>query len=118
MITNTYWNHTGKFEKEAALLRTLIPLEGSVTSPRSRNKALEKFRKASNCYYDLHNNGLCNRAAEFNAIFGINSSWHRIVGQHRFFEHLYEETESAMDEIVKAAAIEQGIMQANLHIIA
>ena len=118
-LTNTYWSHTGKHEELATELGKLIPNTGSVSSPRSTNQALERFRKARNCYYDLYNNGLGNRAAEFKSVFDINSKWHKVVGQYgRYFDHLYKETEAAMDEIVLAAAIEQGLVQTNFRAIA
>jgi len=105
MIKETYWNHNGKYQKLADALNELIPVEGSVKNPR-KNKALEKFRKASNCYYDLYNNGLWNRAREFAAIFKIRSSDYKIYN-HDFSDRLYELTEEAMDEIVFHAWIEQ-----------
>ena len=73
---NTYWNHNGKHEALAAQLQALIPSEGQVVSPR-KNKKLEKFRKAVNCYYDLYNNGLGNRANSFAKVFGIPSREYR-----------------------------------------
>lgn len=104
MIENTYWNGEGKHQVIADTLRSLIPTEGSVPHPR-KNKALEKFRKASNCYYDLHNNGLMNRADEFRRVFGIQSSRFRC---HRGFDDdLYQKVEEKMDEIIEAAYEEQ-----------
>lgn len=111
MSTNTYWNHNGLYETAAKELRKLIPDTGSVPNPRSKNKALEQFRKACNCYYDLYNNGLCNRASEFARVIGITPHHHRVVGSYgKFFEHLYTETETAMNRIVLAAAQEQGLL--------
>lgn len=115
MLTNSYWNHNGKFEAAAKQLRTLIPIEGPVTLSRSTNKALEKFRKACNCYYDLYNNGLCNRRAEFRRVFGINSNNYRVAGQDKY---LYSAVELVMDEIVQAAAIEQFAFETNLQEVA
>lgn len=109
-MENTYWNHKGQYESLAAQLQKLVPLEGSVVEPQ-RNKALEKFRKASNCYYDLYNNGLCNRAKEFYGVFKIASSHYKEPwrGYGRYSALLYEKTEAAMDRIVLAAAHEQKI---------
>ena len=41
-------------------LEELLPFEGRCENPMSKNKHLEKFRKAQNAAYDLFNNGLCN----------------------------------------------------------
>ena len=109
MNTTTYWNHNGKYEFFAKKLQELIPAEGAVANPR-KNKRLEKFRKAVNCYYDLYNNGLCNRASAFAKVFGIPAMEYRYnKGNYRFMACLYIETEQAMDKIVIEAAIEQGI---------
>lgn len=115
---NTYWAHNGKYQQFLSKLESLIPCESSVETPH-KNKMLERFRKASNCYYDLYNNGLCNRAREFAGVFGIRSSdykfqqrkWNgRIWVKYRQFDDaLYSELEPKMDQIVLAAAKEQRI---------
>lgn len=109
-MENTYWNRKGRYQVAVDLLRELIPAEGSVAEPK-KNKALEKFRIASNCYYDLYNNGLCNRASQFSKVFSIRFSsyrepWRPYGG---FNACLYEKTELAMDQIIESAAAEQGL---------
>ncbi len=107
--SNTYWSKTGKHDRLARKLRKLVPAVGSVMHPR-KNRALEKFRKASNCYYDLYNNGLCNRVAEFRKVFGISTSHYKMGGGYgRYFQDMYNLTEEAMDKIVLAAATEQNV---------
>jgi hypothetical protein len=108
-MNNTYWNHNGKYEEFAQELRKLVPISGEVPNKR-KNPALERFRKASNCYYDLYNNGLCNRANEFRRVFGIRSSDYR-HGNFRYTRFLYEETEVVMDQIIINAAAEQGLIK-------
>lgn len=110
MNKNTYWNNKGKHQVLVEFLNKLIPVEGSVDKPRSTNKKLEKFRKASNCYYDLFNNGLDNRAQEFRQVFGFASSPHkrRSFRGASFAPSFYDKVEERMDEIVMAAAKEQG----------
>jgi len=108
MIKHTYWNHMGTFQSAAKALNKLIPAEGSVANPRSKNKKLEKFRKASNAYHDLYNNGLCNRADEFRRVFGFGATRYRYAFG-RFYTTAYLRTEEQMDAIVAAAALEQGI---------
>lgn len=113
MLQNTYWNKSGTFQTAVEKLNQLIPDEGSVDHPRSTNCKLEKFRKASNCYYDLYNNGLCNSAREFRTVFGFASSnFKRNNNLGRggsFTPRMYTSTEKVMDYIVVEAAQEQGI---------
>jgi len=106
---DTYWANNGKYNDFAAKLQKLIPVEGSVSSPGGRNKNLERFRKATNCYYDLYNNGLCNRARAFSKIFGIASSNYGF-GNGRFSQNMYTMVEEKMDVIVENAAREQGFI--------
>lgn len=107
MRTDTYWNHKGTHQAKADELRKRVPASGSVDSPR-KNKALEKFRKASNCYYDLYNNGLCNRVQEFRQVFGISSS-HFKYGFGKYFHNMYDIVEEKLDAIIEEAAKEQGV---------
>ncbi len=107
----TYWCHAGRYEQAGKALRRLVPTEGSVDQPK-KNPRLEKFRKASNCYYDLYNNGLGNRAGEFGKVFGIRSSMYKFrVGRYdsRFDQHMYDLVEAEMSVIIAEAAAEQGI---------
>lgn len=113
MFDNTYWNHSGKHQDKVDALQALVPAEGPVKG--SKNKALERFRKAVNCYYDLYNNGLCNRAASFAKIFKVAPSDYgvgytaRCLRVARFGPTLYEIVEKRMDEIIEAAVAEQGL---------
>jgi len=109
-ITPLYWNNNGKYQAAADELAKLVPAAGEITSPTA--KALEKFRKASNCYYDLYNNGLCNRAKEFRKVFGIASSKYRFKVRYGYdfnLEILAPILDAAMDKIIEAAAKEQGV---------
>lgn len=113
MLKNSYWNSTGKYQTLSDELEKSVPMMGSVEQPQ-KNKALEKFRKASNCYYDLYNNGLGNRVHEFRKVFGISSSHYKIgIGRTHtdFSENMYREVEKKMDEIIIDAAIEQGLIK-------
>lgn len=65
----SYWGGNGKHQAKADLLQKLIPTSGAVTPP-----ALDSFRRAGNAYYDLYNNGLCNRADEFRQVFGFGGT--------------------------------------------
>lgn len=101
----SYWNDCGRYQKLADALQELVPPEGPVASP-NRNKALERYRKAVNAYYDLYNNGGCNRPQAINAYFKgalrLARSWS--WGQVPYA------TEAPMDRIILAAALEQGLI--------
>lgn len=100
-MDKTYWNNKGKYEKLLSKLEKLIPSKGSVANTKD-NPALEKLRIASNCYYDLFNNGLCNMAKEFRRVFGFGGM--KIVKDGFPF---YEPLETKMDEIILNATKEQ-----------
>ena len=107
-MKQTYWNNSGKYEAALRALEARVPISGSVPNARV-HRALEKFRKAANCYHDLYNNNLGNRAREFSKVFGIRSS-HYIRGwDGKFHENLYEKVEIAMDDFIVAAVWEQGL---------
>ncbi len=99
----TYWDGKGKYWKLYAKLVAIIPDNGEVLNAEE-NPALEKLRRAGNCYYDLFNNGLCNRASEFRKVFGFAGTW---IAKKGFPD--YEPLETKMDEIILAAAKEQGV---------
>ena len=105
-LSNTYWSGNGSYGQLSAQLRAKIPESGSVTNV-AKNKHLERFRKACNCYYDLYNNGLCNRARSFTKLFGIHS-WMIISGPH-LNPNTIPKVEKKMDEFVLNAAKEQGL---------
>jgi hypothetical protein len=105
-MSNTYWSNNGKFQTTADALQALIPDEGDIKG--NKNKALERFRKAVNCYYDLYNNGLCNRARSFAAVYGIGASSYGSYGRG-YSPRLYARVEDKLNEIIVAAAAEQGI---------
>lgn len=103
MDKKTYWDSDGKYQERYNKLRDLIPATGEVVNHK-QNPALEKLRKASNCYYDLFNNGLCNRASEFRRVFGFAGTW---IAKDGF--PYYAPLEDKMDEIILNASREQGI---------
>lgn len=111
MITyeNTYWNSKGKFQAIADALQKMIPVTGEVADAK-KNPALEKFRNAMNCYYDLYNNGLGNRGRQFPKVFGFGASQYKFRDGRYGYEYtqrMYNLTEEAFDAIILAAAAEQ-----------
>jgi len=110
-----YWDDAGRYKAAAAELAKRVPMTGSVDEPRS-NRMLERYRKAVNCYYDLYNNGLCNRSAEFRGVFGkfgVRVSDYREPWNRRRinFKAIAPPVEAAMDSIIRDAALEQGLWQ-------
>ena len=94
-------------------LNDLLPVEGRVKNPNSKNKNLDKFRRAQNAAYDLFNNGLCNRRTEYRNMFGevplpgIRSQHY--VGAIRWSQ-IEDEVEANFTPIILSAAKEQGLI--------
>ena len=105
----------GDMEPVIDKLTDLLPLEGSVESPRSTNKHLEKFRRAQNAVYDCFNNGLMNQRKEFASIFGMRYAEvpvPTIRSQMAFdarinWEYCEDAIAPKFREIIHAAAVEQ-----------
>ena len=113
MLEKSLWNGKSPYSEWANELRELVPVEGEVEHHQYRNRALEKFRKATNCYYDLYNNGLCNRGRAFSKVFGItlDQYCHKRGMYHKPHKHLedkfYGLVESKFNKIIIAAVVEQ-----------
>jgi len=105
----TYWNHKGLLQPLYEKLNAMIPVSGACEQPRSANKHLDRMRRAGNCMYDLYNNGLCNRQAQFNRMFGVTSS-HYGSYRYGFDKNLYTLAEQKMNEYIALAAQEQGLI--------
>ena len=93
----TYWNEQGTYQDIAEALQGLLPTHGEVPDGKTTNKCLERFRKAQNCYYDLYNNGLCNRAREFSTVFRIVGVSRMIRERRHLGDMLNTYTEMAID---------------------
>lgn len=111
-----YWNKSGRFEKLYIKLQALIPSQGKVEN-HENNPCLDLFRRAANCYYDLFNNGLCNRSKEFYQIFGFSplklfpQAWGSISGID-FNEVMRDgRLDRHMDKLIYSAAIEQKLIK-------
>lgn len=113
MTIQSFWNNDSDMQDLADELSSLVPAMGPVPDPR-KNKALERFRRASNCYYDLYNNGLCNRRQEFYRLFKIRvSDFYKYSLRRRDidFDRIMPVVEPVMRQFVLDAAAEQGIEQ-------
>ena len=119
LFTNS-WGVNSGFERLRDELNKLIPASGKCENPRSKNKHLEKFRKAQNAAYDFFNNGLCNKRGLFVSIFAENESYYidkwNIPTQKSFryftndsWNMWEDQIEKIFTPIILAAAKEQGI---------
>lgn len=106
MPTNTYWASKGTLQKVGDKLQEMLPNYGEVPS-KHRNPKLERLRKAINYYYDLYNNGLCNRSRGFSKFFGLPALYNYQYINGKFDTCLFWDLEEKMDEIILAAAKEQ-----------
>ena len=119
LFTNSWGVHSG-FARLRDELNKLIPASGQCENPRSKNKHLEKFRKAQNAAYDFFNNGLCNKRGLFVSIFAENEIYYidkwniPTMNSFRYFtkdswDMWEEQIEKIFTPIVIKAAKEQGI---------
>ena len=119
LFTNSWGVHSG-FERLRDKLNELIPASGQCENPRSKNKHLEKFRKAQNAAYAFFNNGLCNKRVLFVSIFAENEIYYidkwniPTMNSFRYFTKdswdCWEyRIEKILTPIIIAAAREQGV---------
>ena len=119
LFTNS-WGVNSGFERLRDELNKLIPASGKCENPRSKNKHLEKFRKAQNAAYDFFNNGLWNKRGLFVSIFAENDNYYidrwniPTMNSFRYFnktnyECWEDRIEKILTPIIIAAAKEQGV---------
>ena len=102
VCAGNYWSHGGRHPALLSALEALVPTAGRVDDP-DENPCLERFRRAANCYYDLYNNGLCNRGREFKEIFGF------VPDRGDLTRAAVTRTEAVMNRLIRAAAKEQKV---------
>ena len=104
------WGLNQGFKSLADQLTELLPMQGKCEFSRSKNKHLDKFRRAQNAAYDLFNNGLCNQRGLFVSVFGDaptqKATFYFTKTQWQFWEDRVEEI---LTPIILDAAKEQGI---------
>jgi len=119
LFTNN-WGVNSGFESLRDKLNELIPASGRCENPMSKNKHLEKFRRAQNAAYDFFNNGLCNKRGLFVSIFAQNEDYYidkwniPTMNSFRYFNKdswdMWEDNiEKIFTPIMLAAAKEQGV---------
>jgi hypothetical protein len=68
------WGIHSDFQEVYDTLWDKVPATGSITG--SKNKSLEKFRKATQVIYDIFNNGLMNRGNQLRVLgLKIDDLW-------------------------------------------
>ena len=119
LFTNN-WGVNSGFARLRDELNNLIPASGRCENPMSKNKHLEKFRRAQNAAYDFFNNGLCNKRGLFVSIFAQNEDYYidkwniPTMNSFRYFTRdswdMWEDNiERILTPIIIAAAKEQGV---------
>lgn len=104
------WGVNSGYETVREQLNELIPLEGACENSRTKNKALDKFRRAQNAAYDLFNNGLCNKRGLFKQIYGFAPTMRDTDNASRMqWSHWEDRVEEVLTPIIIAAALEQGV---------
>ena len=109
LFSNT-WGMNQGFSHLNNNLNDLLPLMGRCEFPNSKNKALDKFRRASNAAYDLFNNGLGNQRALFKNIYGWSVGVRETsYAQKMTWSDWENRVEEVLTPIILEAAKEQGI---------
>lgn len=104
------WGVNAGFKHLADKLNDLLPFEGRCENPNSKNKHLDKFRRAQNAAYDLFNNGLCNKRGLFANIYGWAPTQRSTYYASRMTWAQWEDNvEEVLTPIILAAAKEQGV---------
>jgi len=104
-MSNTYWNGNGKFQDLADKLTGQIPMTGE-----AKDRHIERLRKAVNAYYDVYNNGGCNRGHSIGKHFPgvmkiLNNRWGPTD-----WDTVERITEPKMDEIILKVAKGKGLI--------
>ena len=104
------WGVNEGFKHLQEKLDELLPLMGRCEFPNSKNKALDKFRRAQNAAYDLFNNGLCNQRGLFKKIYGWSVGYREASYAHKdTWTHWEDRVEEVLTPIILEAAKEQGV---------
>lgn len=104
-MRKTYWRGAGTYEELSQKLEAMVPAEGQVPNPET-NRWLERFRKMSNAYYDIYQNGGGNAHRRASYYFKGASS----LAMARQWDDVAEITEPLMDRSILKAAKEQGLI--------
>ena len=110
-LFSTSWGIHEGFKTAVDKLNELLPFEGRVEYSQSKNKNLEKFRKAQNAMYDLFNNGLCNQSRLFKDIYGWSVGYRETSYANKMtWSHWEDRVEEVLPPIIQKAIKEQGVI--------
>ena len=104
------WGVNVGFKHLQEKLDELLPMMGRCEFPNSKNKHLDKFRRAQNAAYDLFNNGLGNKRSLFKSIYGWSVGPRDTYNATKMtWSHWEDKVEEVLTPIIIAAAKEQGV---------
>jgi hypothetical protein len=111
MTQQCYWYRSGKYQQLSEALQTRIPMQGEIEN-KDENPKLEEYRRVSNQYYDLFNNGLHNQPYHFKRRFGVTVVEARsILRVGGILEcDILRTIEASVDKYILEAAAEQGLI--------
>ena len=97
----TYWCEKGKYQKESDILQKLVPSEGEAQDTR-----IELYRRVSNTYYDIYNNGGWNLDLKEDGIrYGLHNMKSLGIDLSKT-EELIEKIEEDRDDLFDASCVE------------
>ena len=96
-------------------LQELVPFEGKCEFPQSKNKALDRYRRATNLVHDLFNNGLGNRRHNWFSTFKFEPPIHTHMQAYRYsirqdakyWDNIEDRVHPTYRQIVMDAVLEQ-----------
>lgn len=98
-------------------LQELVPMKGACEKRYTKNKALDRFRRANNVIHDIFNNGLMNRGKELKV---LNITKHTLGLSYNMDSKDWDNVEKRIApiyrEIVMDAVLEQFGRQAFLDV--
>ena len=104
------WGLNSGYENLANQLTELLPMQGKCEFSKSKNKYLDKFRRAQNAAYDLFNNGLCNQRGLFVSVYGDAPTQKSVYSFTKTSWEMWEDrVEEILTPIILDAAREQGV---------
>ena len=109
LFKNTWGCNQGLSNLNNAL-NDLLPMQGRCENPNSKNKHLDRFRRAQNAAYDLFNNGLCNKRGLFKDMYGFAPTMRDTdYASNITWSDWEDRVEEVLTPIMQQAGQEQGI---------